>query len=87
MCVRQLKITILETERTDKNLLYKGLNKMALSLICMFIGPALLYIAFSNTEKSMYYLILILGATVCILAIYFAFKGIMTIMDSMFKKK
>jgi len=77
----------METERTDKNLLYKGINKMALSLICMFIGPILIYIAFSNPEKSMYYPILILGCVVAILAIYFVFKGIMTILDSMFKKK
>jgi len=77
----------METSRTDKNILLKGLNKMGLSLICMFVGPTLLYIAFSNAEKSMYYLILILGVTFSILAIYLAFKGIMTIMDSMFKKK
>ena len=75
----------METKRTDKDVLYKGLNKMGLSLICMFIGPTLLYIAFSNSQKSMYYPILILGGIVSILAIYFAFKGIMTIMDSMFK--
>jgi hypothetical protein len=77
----------METNRTDKNMLYKGLNKMGLSLICMFVGPTLLYFAFSNTQKSMYSLILILGGIISILAIYFAFKGIMTIMDSMFNKK
>jgi hypothetical protein len=77
----------METNRTDKNMLYKGLNKMGLSLICMFVGPTLLHFAFINTQKSMYYLILILGGIISILAIYFAFKGIMTIMDSMFKKK
>ncbi|MGM5471005.1 DUF6095 family protein [Flavobacteriaceae bacterium LMO-SS05] len=77
----------METSRTDKDMLYKGLNKMALSLICMFVGPTLLYIAFSNQQKSLYYLILILGGVISILAIYFAFKGLMIIMDSMFKKK
>ena len=77
----------METNRTDKDMLFKGLSKMLVSLICMFIGPTLLYIAFSNSEKSMYYLILVFGTIVCVLAIYLAFKGIMTIMDSMFKKK
>lgn len=77
----------METERTNKDILYKGLNKMALSLICMFIGPTLLYFAFSSPEKPLYYPILILGGVTCLLAIFFAFKGIMTIMDSMFKKK
>lgn len=87
MYVWQLKTILMETNRTDKNMLYKGLNKMGLSLICMFAGPTLLYFAFSNTQKSMYYLILVLGGIISILAIYFAYKGIMTIMDSMFKKK
>ena len=60
---------------------------MGLCLICMFVGPTLLYIAFSNQEKSIFYLILVLGGIISVLAIYFGFKGIMTIMDSMFKKK
>jgi len=75
-----------ETKRTDKDILVKGLKKMGLSLIFMFLGPTLLYVAFSNQQKSLYYLILLLGGIVSILAIYFAFKGIMTIMDSMFKR-
>jgi hypothetical protein len=77
----------METNRTNKDLLYKGLNKMVLSLFCMFVGPSLLYVAFSDPEKSLYYPILILGIFISILAIYFAFKGIMTILDSIFKKK
>ena len=77
----------METKRTDKDILVKGLKKMGVSLICMFLGPTLLYIAFSNQQKSLYLPILILGGIVSILAIYFAFKGLMTIMDSMFKKK
>ena len=76
----------METKRTDKDILVKGLKKMGVSLICMFLGPTLLYIAFSNQQKSLYFPILILGGIVSILAIYFAFKGLMTIMDSMFKK-
>jgi len=75
-----------ETKRTEKDILVKGLKKMGFSLICMFLGPTLLYIAFSNQQKSLYYPILILGAIICVMAIYFAFKGLMTIMDSMFKK-
>ena len=77
----------METNRTNKSILYKGLNIMGLCLICMFVGPTLLYIAFGNHEKSTFYPILILGGIISVLAIYFGFKGIMTIMDSMFKKK
>ena len=74
-----------KTKRTDKAILIKGLKNMILSLICMFLGPTLIYIAFSNQEKPLYIPILIVALLICCLAVYFAFKGIKTILDSMFK--
>ncbi|WAC02023.1 DUF6095 family protein [Lacinutrix neustonica] len=41
----------METKRTDKEVLTKGLKKMGISLILMFLGPTLIYIAFSNPRK------------------------------------
>ncbi|MDW5289445.1 DUF6095 family protein [Formosa sp. PL04] len=76
----------METERTDKKILVDGLKKMGISLALMFIGPSLIHIAFTNTEKPLYIPILILGIVGCGFAMFFAFKGLMTIMDSMFKK-
>ena len=73
--------------KTDKDILIKGIKKMGLSLIFMFLGPTLLYVAFSNKEKPLYIPILILAITICGFAIYFSFKGIAIILDSMFKKK
>ena len=81
-----LQITTMEN-KTDKELLIKGLKKMGISLIFMFLGPTLLYIAFSNKDKPLYIPILIVAITICTLAIYFSFKGIKVILDSMFKKK
>ena len=75
----------METKRTDRDVLAKGLKTMGLSLMCMFLGPTLLYVAFSNPEKPLYIPILIVSILICILAIFFAFKGIKTILDSMFK--
>ena len=72
--------------KTDKDLLVTGLKKMGLSLIFMFLGPTLLYIAFSNQEKPLYTPILIIAILICGGAIYFTFKGIMIILDSLFKK-
>ncbi|MBT8303158.1 MAG: hypothetical protein KJP09_01715 [Bacteroidia bacterium] len=72
---------------TDKELLAKGLKFMALALVLMFIGPTLLYIVFGDTESSTYIPLLIIGLFICIAAIAVAFKGIKTIMDSMFKKE
>lgn len=74
----------METKRTNKELLKKGLKKMGLSLICMFLGPTLLYIGFSNPDKPLYIPILVISIAICILAIFFAFKGLKTIMNSMF---
>ncbi|MFD1161841.1 MULTISPECIES: DUF6095 family protein [Hwangdonia] len=76
----------METHKTDKNILVKGLKKMGIALACMFLGPILLHIALSNKEKPLYIPILIMGGIICALAIFFAFKGINTVLDSMFKK-
>jgi len=76
----------MKENRTNKELLVTGLKKMGISLILMFVGPAFIHIAFSNKEKPLYIPLLILGVLGSIAAIYFAFKGINTIMDSMFKK-
>jgi len=72
--------------KTDKQLLTKGIKTMFFSLICMFLGPLLLHIALSNKEKPLYIPIFIISFAVCSLAIYFAFKGINTILDSIFNK-
>tara|TARA_R110002012_G_C11674678_1_gene613538 strand:+ start:14914 stop:15147 length:234 start_codon:yes stop_codon:yes gene_type:complete len=74
-----------ETKHTNKDVLINGIKKMGLSLLCMFLGPTLLYIAFSNQEKTLYIPLLLVGIIVCGLAIIMAFKGLKTIMDSMFK--
>lgn len=76
----------METKRTNKEILIKGIKKMGLSLICMFLGPTLIYVTFSNQEKLLYIPLLILSVLICVLAIYLAFKGLKTIMDSMFYK-
>ncbi|MFB9054307.1 DUF6095 family protein [Formosa undariae] len=74
----------METKRTNKKILVDGIKKMAISLGLMFLGPSLIHIAFTNTEKPLYIPLLILGIVVCGLAIFFAFRGLKTIMDSMF---
>jgi len=77
----------METNNTDKNVLIKGLKLMLLALICILLGPTLYHIALSNQEKPLYIPILIVAIILCILAIYLAFKGINTILDSIFKSK
>jgi len=76
----------MKKDKTDKQLLVKGLQKMGISLVFMFMGPSTIYLALSNKEKPLYLLLLILGIFGCGAAIYFAFKGLNTIMDSLFNK-
>lgn len=82
-----LRIKKMKTKKTDKEILINGLKKMGISLFLMFLGPTLIYIAFSNQEKNLYIPILIIGIIACCTAILFAFKGLNTILDSMFKSK
>ncbi|WP_240964572.1 DUF6095 family protein [Flavivirga algicola] len=76
----------METKKTNREVLLKGLKIMGSSLGAMFLGPTLIHIAFSNQEKPLYIPILIVAILICGLAIYLAFKGLNTILDSMFKK-
>ena len=71
-------------KRTNKSLLVKGLKILLGTLFLMFIGPILTYIAFSNQSKPLFIPLLIIGIICCLLAIYFMFKGIITIVDSLF---
>jgi len=77
----------METKRTNKEILIKGLKKMAISLIMMFAGPTLFYIATTNKEKPLYVPILVISLLICTGAVFLAFKGLQTIMNSMFDKK
>jgi hypothetical protein len=77
----------METKRTNKVVLVKGLKKIAISLVMMFVGPTLFYIATTNKEKPLYIPLLIISLLICGGAVFFAFKGLQTIMNSMFEKK
>lgn len=72
--------------KTDKTVLLKGAKILVLALLNLFLGPILLSIAFYNPEKPLYIPILIIGCLVSLIAIFLVFKGIQTIMNSMFKK-
>ncbi len=76
-----------ETKHTNKQLLAEGLKTMLLTLALLILGPIIIHIAFTNQEKPLYIPLLVLGIIICALAIYFGFKGINIIMDSLFKNE
>ncbi|WP_299097792.1 DUF6095 family protein [uncultured Winogradskyella sp.] len=76
-----------EQNRTDKSILKKGLKKLAICLILMFLGPTLLHLTLNNDDKPLYIPLLITSIIICISAVIMLFLGLNTIMDSMFKRK
>lgn len=69
---------------TDKLALNKGIKFLVYALPLFFIGPSLIYNAFQNQQSNWHYLELAIGILMCFGAVYFSFKGISTIVSSMF---
>jgi len=77
----------MEDNRTDKKILFKGLKTLAFALLSLFMGPILLSFAFSKPDDKLYIPLLVVGCAISAMAVIMLFKGIKTIMNSMFKKK
>lgn len=73
--------------RTNKDLLVKGLKKLAITVLLMFTAPIILWQAFKNEDKPLFWPVCIVGILLACYAVYMGFRGIMTIMDSLFGKK
>jgi hypothetical protein len=71
-------------KHTNKKLLATGIKFMALSLPLMFLGPYLITLGFLNKTNSTFYIFFPIGLLFAAAAIFFAFKGIHTIMKSLF---
>ncbi|NDP28329.1 MAG: hypothetical protein GZ087_13015 [Flavobacterium sp.] len=69
---------------TNKELLSKGIKKLALALPLLFIGPGLIYNAFINKQNDWHYLVLGLGIVTCFGAVYLMFLGLKIMMQSLF---
>ncbi|MFK7050498.1 MULTISPECIES: DUF6095 family protein [Flavobacterium] len=72
---------------TNKDILLKGIKNLAMALPLMFIGPSVIFSSFKNQNHPFYIPVLGLGITICLLSIYLMFKGIQTIMKSLFNEK
>lgn len=71
-------------KHTNKKILAKGVKFLALALPLMFLGPYLITLGFLNKTNNTFYIFFPLGLVVAAASMYFAFKGIQTIMKSMF---
>lgn len=73
--------------RTDKEMMLKGLKRLGYTLILMFLAPFVIWQAFKNEGHPFYWPVLIIGIILAIAAVYMGFKGISTIVDSLFGPK
>lgn len=71
-------------EHTDFNLLKKGLKYLAFALPLLFLSPYMLTLSFLNKETFMFFVFLLPGLVAGTGAIYLCFKGINTILKSIF---
>ena len=69
---------------TNKELLSKSIKYLAWALPLLFIGPSLIYNAFINKQNAWHYLVLGIGITACIGAVYLMILGLKTMMRSLF---
>ncbi|MCG9970238.1 DUF6095 family protein [Christiangramia crocea] len=71
-------------KHTNKKVLSKGIKYLAGALPLAMIGPSILFSAFNNQDKPLYIAVLILGILASGAAVFLMFKGILTVVKSMF---
>ena len=80
----QFKTIAMSKEHTDVELLRKGVKYLAIALPLLFLSPYLITLAFLNTETIYGYVFFGSGFIAGAGAVYLLFKGINTIMKSIF---
>ncbi len=71
-------------DHTDFNILKKGLKYLAFALPLLFLSPYLLTLSFLNKDTYIFFVFLFPALLAGAGAIYLCFKGINTIMKSIF---
>ncbi len=71
-------------QHTNKELLGKGLKFLAIAVLLTLIGPSVLFTAFNNQDHPWYIPVLIFGIIASATAIFFMFRGILTMVKALF---
>jgi len=69
---------------TNKSILAKGVKYLAGALPLLFLGPLVITSAFKNENHPLYVYVLILGSIIALTAMFLIFKGINTVLKSLF---
>lgn len=70
----------------DRKVLNQGIVYMAWALPLMFLGPSVMHNALINKQNPWHYLVLAIGIAIAGASVYLAYKGLNTIMKSLFGK-
>ena len=70
----------------NRKILDKGIRNLLIALPLLFIGPSIIYNAWINKQNIWHYLVLAIGMLLSFLAVYFLFKGVQKLTDSIFEK-
>ena len=74
----------MDKKRTNREVLAKGIQSLAMSLLAITLGPVILYNAFMNKEHSMFIPIMSIGVIFLFIAIFLILRGIKLILSSFF---
>jgi uncharacterized membrane protein len=69
---------------TNKSILAKGIKYLAAALPLLFVGPVVITSAFKNEKHPLYVYVLVLGIIIGFTAMFLIYKGINTILKSLF---
>ncbi|MFM7895249.1 MAG: DUF6095 family protein [Flavobacterium sp.] len=69
---------------TDKNILAKGVKYLSGALHLLFLGPFIINSAFTNEKHPLFPYVLVLGIIIALAAMFLIYKGINTVVKSMF---
>jgi len=69
---------------TNKKILSRGIRILTLALPLLFLGPIIINSAFKNEKHPLYYFVLVFGICVCLFSMYLIYKGINTLLKSLF---
>jgi hypothetical protein len=71
-------------KHTDQKLLMRGLKYMVITLPLLFLCPYIITLSFLNKDNYTFYIFLAIGIIAGVFALFFFYKGIKTIMKSIF---
>ena len=76
----------LNPKKMNKELLFKGLQRLFIALLMAFTGPVIYTSALKNGGHPLFIPVLVVGIGLCLGAIFYGFKGIKLLVKGFFNE-